>query len=376
MSKDTETLTLKPKLPTGVDPLLAGILCTKRSHNSVGELNFVKWLYDYLKGLGVEARTMAEGAIAVEVGEGGKTLFSCHVDTMHTHAQSDGSAQNIVYDEAFGHVFLADKTQGGCLGADDGVGVYIMLKMIAARITGSYIFHRGEERGCISSRAVLEKNRSWLKNFDACIAFDRPWDNEVIVTQTGAVCASIEYGKQLADALNANGANLKYEVSHKGVITDSKIYRQVIPECINIGVGYSEQHSANEYQDVMHLEDLLAACLKLDWAALKPKRVIVPEPEFNGKAYNDFTPKSWKQQEAWAISDSFKSKPKGKGGKPKLAEPPPPPEPKDIDFTMMSFEEIMDEVGSDEAAQAIARLICDLDAEKARVDRLKFLLGV
>ena len=345
--------------PAQMDTLIQDILKTKRCHNSTGELNFVAWLYKYLEALKVKPKTMAEGAVVVELG--GKTLFSCHVDTVHSKEESDGSFQPLFFDPAFGHIFCGDK-KSGCLGADDGAGIYIMLMMIEAGVKGSYIFHRGEEKGGISAYAMKDKYVAWLKGFNACIAFDRPDTYEVICTQGGQVCASLAYGTALAEALIAQG--LDYEVSHRGVFTDSKVYRQLIPECINLGVGYFSQHSNSEYLDWSHLTELTKAVINVDWDTLKPSRKIVSETEpWRSKATNYY--------DTWSKLD------KSSTAKPSKAVPVEDMEDDlDLDLQSMTREEISEYICDDPLAKAVIHLIVELDAERARVKRLQLLLGL
>jgi len=357
-----------PTEVTPMDPLIAAILCTKRAHNSTGELNFVKWLYEYIEKLGYKASAMAEGAVVVEVGSGCKTLFSCHVDTVHTTQESDGSLQSVYFDEAFQHIFLADK-KSTCLGADDGAGIYIMLKMLEAKVGGTYIFHRGEEKGGISAHAMKAKHADWLAKFSACIAFDRPNGDEVIISQGGTVCASKEYGTALADALTALG--LKYEISYKGVFTDSKVYNSIIPECINIGVGYCMQHGNSEYQDWNHLNRLTEACIKLDWAALKPVRVPVKE-----YAYQQPSKDAWKgyyERDSFGKGQTKTGTTSGKKTAPVIEEPELD---LDVDFETMTKADIDDYTGDDAMTGGIIRLLVDLDAERAKTARLQYLLGI
>lgn len=349
--------------PMEMDTLIQDILKTKRCHNSPGELNFVSWLYKYLEGLKFKPKTMAEGAIVIEVGTGGKTLFSCHVDTVHSKEESDGSMQPLFFDPAFGHIFCGDK-KSGCLGADDGAGIYIMLKMIEAGVTGSYIFHRGEEKGGISAYAMKAKYESWLKQFNACIAFDRPDTCEVICSQGGQVCASVAYGTKLAESLNAQG--LDYQVSHRGVFTDSKVYRQLIPECINLGVGYFSQHGNSEYLDWTHLTSLAEAVTEIDWDALKPERKIVAE-----------TTLAWESKKT---TDYYGNWPydTAKQGEvfPRKAVPVEDEPEEALDLEAMTKEELSEYICDDLLVSAIVDLIVELDAERGRVKRLQMLLGL
>lgn len=368
---NAKVVTLTPKIPLvdgtmEMDKLIEVILSTKRCHNSTGELNFVAWLYKYLETLKVKATPLAEGAIVVEVGVGGKTLFSCHLDTVHSNSESDGSLQTVFYDGSFGHIFCGDK-KTTCLGADDGAGIYILLKMIEAGVKGTYIFHRGEEKGAISAHAIKSKHVDFLKKFNACIAFDRPGTDEVIIIQGGSECASKEYGNSLAVALSKQG--LTYQTSTKGVFTDSKVYRSIIPECINIGVGYYDQHTNGEYQDWGHLITLTNVVCAVDWDALKPKRVPVPEPVWN--------PTKGGQYKGYYESE-YEVRPKTKAAV--FAKPSIPVEDLegelDIDFETMSMTDIDDYTGDAEMTKGIMRLVVELDAERGRVSRLQMLLGM
>ena len=368
-----------------MDELISEILTTRRAHNSPGEIDFLKWLHAHIAKLGLKAVTLEMGATSVEVGVGSKTMFSCHIDTMHSYHESNGQRQKIAYDANFGHIFI-DGKDSGCLGADDGAGIYIMLKMMEAKVPGVYVFHRGEEVGCLSSWAILKAQAEWLKTFNACIAFDRPCADEVIITQSGQECASPEYGGALAKALNALCPDFSYAISTKGVVTDSKVYRTVIPECINIGVGYSSQHTSGETQDWDHLVKLTKAAIKLDWDGLKPVRVPKPaEVPQNGARFSQGSVGSGYYSGAASQGGNvFGMQPKPKKSKQPVSDYKgsykgksydPQTNPFDIDFQTMTMSEIEELVVDTGVAQGISRLLCDLDAEQARVKRLHKLLG-
>lgn len=377
-----------------MDKLLESILTTKRCHNSKGELAFLASLHATVKEHSVTQ--LAEGCFAVQVGEQGKTLFSCHIDTCHSMLESDGSMQTLMYDEALGQVFVAKPS--GCLGADDGAGIYIMLSMIFAKKQGTYIFHRGEEKGCVGSRAVLDKNREWLSKFKVCVAFDRPDTYEVIITQGGTTCASAAYGAALTTALNAQG--MKYEVSHRGVITDSKIYRGVISECVNLGVGYNNQHTSQEYQDIEHLAALTKAAIAIGWEALPTSRVPYLEPTqpfFKGARWGGNT-QSQRFSHGYmghvdpafrgvddddaAVEADHKAamaatvKVAAKSSKPKPAKNAKP-KPKPVaSLEDLDYYELQSLLGDQDLVDLVVNLMFDLDAERGRTKRLQRLLGM
>jgi len=268
-----------------LDPLLHRILSTRRCHGSKGDTDFRIWLHAYIKSLGYVPEIRVEGVITAVTDPKSTTLFSCHVDTCHSAKESDGTQQALAFDPTMGHLMLLDKKTSGCLGADDGAGIYIMLKMMEAKVPGSYIFNTGEEKGGIGSRAFLAKNQAWLEMFDRAIAFDRADNYEVICTQGGSPCASVAAGEAIAKAFTDLG--LPYEVSHRGSFTDTKIYAKAIPECFNMGVGYMDQHTPNEYLDVDHLEAFVAAAIKVNWGKIPTVRKIAVEPPYQRNMFNE-----------------------------------------------------------------------------------------
>lgn len=279
-------------IPETVDPLLVTILSWPRSHGSLAELAFCEWLTKSLVDLGYVVTKWEEGSMFVDVlhpgGKRATTLFSCHVDTVDGFVKQEDPAdptkitrKKLTYDSNFGHITLDKDSVGGCLGADDGAGVWVMLNMIAAGVPGGYLFHRGEECGGVSAKANARKREALLKRFDAAVAFDRPRCNEIITHQGGTECASNKYAQALAAALNKHG--FEYKPSTTGVYTDTKEYRRIIAECINIGVGYEQQHCRGEFQDYAHLKALTEAACTIDWEALPVDRdPSKPDPVFSG----------------------------------------------------------------------------------------------
>ena len=350
------------------DPLLTHILQYRRCHGSVGDIKFRTWLSGELLRYGEKPRIGASGCVIVRTDEKSDTLFSCHVDTVHGMNESS-EFQPLMYDSDFGHIFLGDKDKSTCLGADDGVGVYIMMKMVQAKVPGTYIFHTGEEKGGIGARDMLAKEPGFFEDFSRSIAFDRPNTYEVICTQGGVQCASSVFGLALAKALNDLESDFKYEISHRGVFTDNKVYAYAIPENVNLGVGYFNQHTKEEYLDYNHVKRLLAACLKIKWDDLPTNRK--PEaPRVQG-LWGDV---GSKKEFGWPT--------KAAPIKHKAVEPEEPHEATDYtgteleDVMGMTMDEIHDLVEADPyvAAIAIRDLIVEIDSLKARVSRLQEFL--
>lgn len=346
--------------------MLTEILSHKRCHGSAGDIAFRTWLLKKLQTMGATPTVVEQGCVLVSIGNPeANTLFSCHVDTVHSFSESNtGYQQGLFYDPGLEQIFVADKAKSSCLGADDGAGVYVLLKLIEAKVDGSYLFHTGEEKGGIGSNAILAARPTWLEKFDRAIAFDRAGNDEVIATQGGRLCASVASAKELADRLTALG--LPHKVSHNGSFTDTKVYSSVIPECFNVSVGYMFQHTSDEYLDVPHLEALVAAAIKLDWKTLPTVRKPAPPPVFQ-KPLADF---------------SFEPAPKkGKFPKNHWNEPepvykaPPPYVPEAItieDVLAWDTETIAATTDEDPDAAAIAikLLVVEVMAERAKTAAL------
>lgn len=277
-------------VPETVDPTLVTILSWHREHDTLSEGKFCAWLRKEIAKRGATHTTMELGCTSVTIPypdatkKPSTTLFSCHVDTIEdsstrapyiagslsvTDPVHDAQKQ-VMYDSLMGEIFLDKKSIGGSLGADDGAGVWLMLEMIAAKVPGTYMFHRGEEVGGRGSRAVLAARQDWLSKFEAAVAFDRAGTTDIITHQGGQRCASDKYGTALAARLNAKGFD--YSLSTRGSFTDTKVYSGVIPECINLSVGYYAQHGRAETLNYAHLAALRDALLLIDWDSLPVDR--------------------------------------------------------------------------------------------------------
>lgn len=189
-----------------------------------------------------------------------RTIFASHFDT----ACKNQTQVNHFID---GDIIRTDKTS--ILGADDKAGVTIMLWMIKHNIPGLYYFFFGEEVGCIGS-GLAAKFVEVKGLYDRIISFDRRGTTSIITHQSYTRTCSDEFGKELAKQLNKKG--LDYKIDDTGVYTDSAEFTSVIPECTNVSVGYYQEHTTNEHQDIRHLTELANACLFVDWENLPTKR--------------------------------------------------------------------------------------------------------
>lgn len=351
---------------TVVHSLLGQILTTKRAHASPGDQQFRLWLNATLKDMKTKPYVLEEN-ICVDIGKGSKTMFSCHIDTVHSHAASDGTRQKLAFDAEMGHLFLesSSKVQGACLGADDGAGIYIMLRMIEAKVPGTYVFHVGEEKGGIGSNRIRGSHMQFLKRFDRAVAFDRANTDDVIYRQGGTACASFECADTLAKELNKLDKDFQYNPSDKGVFTDTKVYACAIPECLNLSVGYMNQHSKDESLDVVFLEQLITACIKLKWETLPVKRdpSAAAGDNFNSRKYHHNGYNEEEFEDFWrGKSSSYASPPSPFASAPKPAATPIRPTTPKLtplqELEEMSMEELLDVANSDPDLMVRAYMIC------------------
>lgn len=189
-----------------------------------------------------------------------RTIFASHLDTA---CKSQTAVNHVIQ----GSIVRTDKTT--ILGADDKAGVTVMLWMIRHQIPGLYYFFIGEEVGCIGS-GLASKFYETKGHFDRIISFDRRGTNSIITHQSSMRTCSDEFAKELASQLNTYRLNFKPDDT--GVYTDSAEFTSVIPECTNISVGYYQEHTFNEHQDIEHLYKLAESCLHVEWEKLPTKR--------------------------------------------------------------------------------------------------------
>lgn len=197
------------------------------------------------------------------------TMFTSHLDTADRKQVPTTLFRKV--DKNDEYIFTDGNT---ILGADDKAGVAVMLYMMAHNIPGIYYFFIGEERGGIGSRDLSSEYNSFefLKNINKCISFDRRKTNSIITSQYGRVCCSDVFGNALAKEYNKNGMDLSIDPT--GVFTDSASLMDDISECTNISVGYNNEHTGEEIQNITYLEKLAKASIKVEWSKLPISRKV------------------------------------------------------------------------------------------------------
>lgn len=253
-------------------------------------------------------------------------LFSCHLDTVH---RAEGDIE--VRMDEFGIVTGWHQAQpvaqsGMCkgtvhcghdpmhyappaemtrcvLGADDAAGAYIMLRMIEENIPGTYVFHNSEEIGCLGSKDIASVPYSvggldLEQDFTHAIAFDRKGTSDFIHDQLGERMASAEFCAELITRLSAKGLNYRREI---GLVTDTAMYADLVQECINLSVGYYDEHTENERLDYGHLT------LLLDTILADPKLFIgLPVVRDNTRpVYSDWEDNSEPEQTVFGLVNAY-----------------------------------------------------------------------
>jgi hypothetical protein len=205
------------------------------------------------------------GNYYIQIGETPSTMFTCHLDT----ADKTQTRVNHVFD---GNIIRTDGTS--ILGADDKAGMTAILYMIHKKVPGLYYFFIGEEVGCIGSRKLANTwtKTEFSKYIKKVVSFDRRGTDSIITYQMFGRCCSDEFAQELANRMNATGNKMKMELDDTGILTDSAKFVKLVPECTNISVGYQNEHTGKESQDIEFLRRLCNTIVKVDWETLPVKR--------------------------------------------------------------------------------------------------------
>lgn len=205
------------------------------------------------------------GNLYHQIGDNPSTIFTCHLDT----ASYNKVKVNHVIKE---NIISTDGTS--ILGADDKAGLVVLLALIEKEIPGLYYFFLGEERGCIGSRKVADLHSKFkLEHITKVVSFDRRGYDSVITHQMSGRCCSNTFAEELSSKLNEKsgklyGKSFKYSPDPTGIYTDSAQFINIYAECTNISVGYHNEHTHSETQDIEHLEKLCQVVTLIDWESL------------------------------------------------------------------------------------------------------------
>lgn len=193
-----------------------------------------------------------------EDGSEPRVMWSCHYDTVHNvpgmqKVRKNGRGE-----------FVARSKHSNCLGADDTAGVWVASQLIEAEIPGQYIFHFGEEVGCIGAKHIADADPlGVLENIDISIALDRRAKSSVVTHQMMGRCASNDFAIELCKQLG-----MGHVPDDGGIWTDNVEYMGHVAEIVNLSVGYYGAHSSSESLCGEYLRDLVCALIEVDYSAL------------------------------------------------------------------------------------------------------------
>lgn len=201
------------------------------------------------------------GNYYLEIGDKPSTMFSCHLDTACAKKEKVTHTHN-------GNIIGTDGTT--ILGADDKAGMVVILYMIENKVPGLYYFFEGEEVGCVGSSklAAVWEDTEFSKYITKVISFDRRGTDSIITEQGFGQCCSDEFATDLSNKLNSTEFNFSFEPDPTGIYTDSAQFMDLVPECTNISVGYYNEHTTRETQDIEFLNRLCKGVCLIDWESL------------------------------------------------------------------------------------------------------------
>jgi hypothetical protein len=266
--------------------LFANLLTTKRPANTHGEYLAAFAIERFLKKQRVPfVLDQARNIIVDMRDEKSTVLFSAHYDSAHRGIQPNGYTNEVALSDDGLYFSGVD----ACIGADDASGIFVMARMIMARVPALYIFHASEEVGGVGSHYIVENTPEVLDDITHAIAFDRRGTRDIIWQQGGQTCASEGTAGVFAYLLNRHGFD--YQPDDGGSFTDTKLYRNLVPECFNVSVGYGNEHTSAETQDIQHLLKLADVCCELDWSALPVWRDPSRIDYYNNDWYGAYSPR-------------------------------------------------------------------------------------
>lgn len=256
-----------------------------RPHGTRTEQLYVTWLCGRIREAGYEPEFDTIGNVWVITDPDASTLFTSHTDTVH---HDEGEQQIGYYREAGGDIMLMTMGKPDVLGADDGTGCIMMLEMVRRGVRGTFAWFRGEEVGCVGSKAFATSDLAdyYLAGIERAVAFDRAGYADVINSQRSAQCCSDEFADALSMALTTAlpDKDLLFAPS-RGVYTDTAELTDKVRECTNLSIGYFSQHTSNERQNLTFVTTLIEALVALDWGALPIVREFPPKykPTWSGQ---------------------------------------------------------------------------------------------
>lgn len=230
------------------------------------------------------------GNYFLQIGDKPSTMFTCHLDT------ACGERKKVTHVKK-GDIIGTDGTT--ILGADDKAGMVVLLYMIENKVPGLYYFFEGEEVGCVGSKALASvwEQSEFSEYIKKVISFDRRGLDSVITEQGWGICCSDEFAKDLSYKLNMTNPTFYFSPDPTGIFTDSAEFMDLVPECTNISVGYYNEHTKIETQNIDFLRKLCESVCEIDWESLPVVRDHTSDWEYD---YSFFDEKPEKNKLTWS----------------------------------------------------------------------------
>ena len=246
------------------------LLETILKYNRANPETFIKEvLFPYLDSYNIEYEVDEEYNVFFSTNDAAENLYIAHTDTCD---RLDSPKFKELEVSPKGFVKLKDENgPHSCLGADDGAGVYMLMKLIESGIEGKYLFTTGEESGLIGMKHWLnqECNLAELKSIQNCYEFDRRGESEIIIEQSGTRMADLEEALVLSERISDFGLNMR--LSTGGIYTDNYLLAGLVPNVYNLSVGYFGEHTRQEVLYFGHVEQLLYAMISIGQDAIYPE---------------------------------------------------------------------------------------------------------
>jgi len=217
----------------------------------------------------------SHGNYILEIGSS-RTLFAAHIDTADRQMTKVRRVVKGDYVSTDGATIL---------GADNRSGIVILLHLIRNKVPGKYVFFVGEESGRIGSTFAAKDGIA--DGMDRVVCWDRYGETSIITHQMGERSCSDDFTNALVGEYKRFGVVLAPD--NGGAYTDSYSFIDEVPECTNISIGYYNQHTTSETQDVRFLMEMAEASVLVDWEGLPVSR----------------DPFSVEQRPPWKYADSY-----------------------------------------------------------------------
>ena len=199
--------------------------------------------------------------------------YVAHLDTIDTGATSLKTVKLLFAppspseDSGRWLLHLASSSSSSCcLGADDGAGLFILSRMIEAKVPGHYLMFQQEECGGVGVREFCTSpyGIELQRTLKITLEFDRKGTKDVVYSHmSSGDCANPQFAQYVADLINSGDSTLQLLPSDSGLFTDvaelSKHNKKL--QCVNISVGYEFAHTLEETLDLTYLMKLVSVMM-------------------------------------------------------------------------------------------------------------------